>query len=370
MGFELVMYDYVIVGAGLYGSIFAFEANRRGFKCLVIDSRNHIGGNCYTKEEYGINVHVYGPHIFHCNSKEIWDYVNQFAQFNNFIYQPKAFYYKNLYSLPFNLNTFNEIYGHKTPQDVKNYIDKLPKGEFKDLESWCISQIGKPAYEYLVKDYTKKQWNKDPKDLPSSIIKRLPVRYTFDNNYFNDRYQGIPIGGYTKIFEKLLKGIEVKLQTEYTEELGKLGKKIIYTGPIDKFFDYKLGILEYRSLRFEHEHYESKDLQGTAVINHTSLEVPYTRTIEHKHFENSNIKDTVFTKEYPDNWDKDKTPYYPINTERNDTLYKMYKGLSEKNPKVSFKGRLGTFGYYDMHQIIGMALKDVSVEFARDSIIL
>lgn len=370
MGIKLVMYDYLIVGAGLYGSIFAYEANKRGFKCLVIDNRNHIGGNCYTKCENGINVHMYGPHIFHCNSEEIWNYINQFAKFNNFVYQPKALNNGKFYSLPFNLNTFYEIYGIKTPEQARSFLDTLLKKESKNLKEHCISQIGREAYELLVRDYTEKQWNREPRNLPASIIKRLPVRYTFNNNYFNDQYQGIPIGGYTKIFEKLLKGIEVRLETEYIEELGKLSKKIIYTGPIDKFFNYCFGTLEYRSLRFEHDRYENKDIQGTAVINHTGLDVPYTRTIEHKHFENSNITSTVFTKEYPDDWNINKTPYYPINTEHTDALYKMYKGLAEKNPMIMFKGRLGTFGYYDMHQIIGMALKDVSVEFARDSIIL
>jgi len=356
-------YDYVVVGAGFYGAIFAYEAKKRGYSVLVIESRDHIGGNCYTKNVNGVNVHVYGPHIFHTNSKEVWDYVNQFATFNSFTYRPKVNHRGSIYSFPINMMTLYQVYDVCSPHVAKQTVkaDIVPMVN-DNLEEWAKSQIGSKLYEIFIRGYTKKQWNKEPKELPSSIIKRLPVRFTFDDNYFNDTYQGIPIGGYTQIFEKLLDGIEVRLSTKYTEELGALArKKVVYTGPIDGFFGYKYGTLEYRSLKFFQREYEG-DYQGNAVFNYTDDYVPYTRVIEHKHFENPNNPTTVVTWEFPDDWDTTKTPYYPIETDKNKELYKKYTELAKEYPKVMFGGRLGTYRYYDMHQVIAMALHDVRVE--------
>lgn len=363
----MINHDYVIVGAGLYGAIFAYEATKRGYTCLVIDSRDHIGGNCYTKNVEGVNVHVYGPHIFHTNSKEIWDYVNQFAEFNNFVYRPKVRAPDSkLYSFPINLMTLYQVYGTKTPEHARKAVDRDRKPMVSDnLEEWSISQIGTKLYELFIKGYTIKQWNKDPKELPSSIIKRLPVRYTYDDNYFSDKYQGIPIGGYTKMFEKWLEGSTVRLSTKYSDELYALAnKKVIYTGPIDSFYGYKFGKLEYRSLKFEHTTLKG-DFQGTAVINHTGTKDRCTRVIEHKHFENPENETTVVTSEYPDDWDETKIPYYPIETTTNKELLKKYQDLAEKDPKMWFRGRLGCYKYYDMHQVIGMVLHDVKVEFGE-----
>lgn len=365
-------YDYVVVGAGFYGAIFAYEAKRRGFSVLVVEERNHIGGNCYTKHDSGVNVHMYGPHIFHTNNKEIWDYVNQFAEFNNFVYRPKAKYESDqtLYSLPINLTTLNQIYGVQTPLEAKSKLEKVrvPMNGVDNLESWCLSQIGPDLYEKLIKGYTTKQWKKDPKDLPSSIIKRLPIRLTHDDNYFDDRYQGIPIGGYTQIFEKLLDGVEVLLNTKCLAKHAFMAKRrVVYTGPIDKFFQYRLGELEYRSLFFQHTKIVG-DFQGNAAINYTSARVPYTRVIEHKHFDNPSNETSIITHEFPDDWNIEKIPYYPITTDRNTKLYNQYKELAKEHPRILFGGRLGCYKYLDMHQVIGMALKDVRNEFEPNAI--
>jgi UDP-galactopyranose mutase len=363
---NLTSYDYVIVGAGLYGAIFAYEAKKRGHTCLVIDSRNHIGGNCFTENVSGVNVHVYGPHIFHTNSEEIWNYVNQFAKFNNFVYRPKVKAPDGkMYSFPINLMTLYQVYGTDTPDAAKIAVSKDVVPPVNDnLEDWAISQVGKKLYDLFIRGYTSKQWKKNPKELPSSIIKRLPVRYTYDDNYFNDKFQGIPCGGYTAIFERLLEGTEVLLSRPYREGDEALARrKVIFTGPIDAFFGYRFGKLEYRSLRFETD-VRQGDVQGNAVINYTGDE-PYTRIIEHKHFENPSNPTTVVTKEYPDDWDTTKTPYYPINTKDNQELYRKYRDLAAQYPKIHFGGRLGTYQYYDMHQVVGQVLKDVKVEFGE-----
>jgi len=316
----MAYYDYLIVGAGLFGSVFAYEMNKSGKKCLVIDKRNHIGGNIYTENIEGINVHKYGAHIFHTSNKEIWDYINGFVEFNNFINSPIAVYKNELYNLPFNMNTFSKMWNIKTPSEAKKIIDIQKKEarilEPQNLEEQAISLVGKDIYEKLIKGYTEKQWGKNATDLPAFIIKRLPVRYTYNNNYFNDRYQGIPVGGYTTIIEKMLDGIEVKLNVDFfenKEEMLKSAKKVVFTGPIDKFYDYCFGKLEYRSLMFENEILDTDNFQGNAVVNYTEREVPYTRIIEHKHFEFGNQEKTVITKEYPLNWTEETEPYYPIN---------------------------------------------------------
>lgn len=363
------MLDYLIVGSGLFGSIFAYEANKRGKKCLVIDKRNHIGGNIYTEKIEGINVHKYGAHIFHTSNKEIWKYINQFAEFNRYTNSPIARYKNEVYNLPFNMNTFNKLWGVFTPDEAKLKIEEELKevdiDEPKNLEEQAIKLVGKTIYEKLVKGYTEKQWGMRATELPTFIIKRLPVRFTYDNNYFNDKYQGIPIGGYTQIIERMLKGIDVKLNYDYfehKEELMNLSKKIIFTGPIDQFYDYCFGELEYRSIRFETEVLNTENYQGNAVINYTEYEVPYTRIIEHKHFEFGTQSKTVISKEYSDTWNKNKEPYYPINNKRNDMLYEKYKELADKDEKVIFGGRLGQYKYYDMNKIIEEAIKLVGAE--------
>ena len=363
-------YDYVIVGAGLFGAIFAYEANKRNKKCLVIDKRPHIAGNIYTENIEGINVHKYGAHIFHTSNKEVWEYINNFAEFNNYINSPVARYKDELYNMPFNMNTFNKLWGVKTPKEAKEKIEeekrKSKVDEPKNLEEQAINLVGKTIYEKLVKGYTEKQWGKRATELPSFIIKRLPVRFVYDNNYFNDRYQGIPIGGYTKIIEKMLEGIEVKLNTDFFEDrenLENIAEKIIFTGPIDKYYDYKFGELEYRSLRFESEILNEQNHQGNAVVNYTEYEVPYTRIIEHKHFEfDTESPKTVVTKEYPDTWNKEKEAYYPINDEKNNSLYAKYASLAKENKKVIFGGRLGAYKYYDMDKVIQEALNLVKAE--------
>lgn len=360
-------YDYLIIGAGLFGSTFAYEANKKCKKCLVIDKRNHIGGNVYCENIEGINVHKYGAHIFHTSNKEIWDYVNKFVEFNRYTNSPVANYKGELYNLPFNMNTFYKLWGVKTPKEAFEKIEEQ-KRELgitnpKNLEEQAISLVGIDIYEKLVKGYTEKQWEKKAKELPSFIIKRLPVRFTFDNNYFNDKYQGIPIGGYNKIVEKMLEGIDVKLGVDFfknREELENMADKIVFTGMIDEFYDYKFGILEYRSLRFETEVLNEENHQGNAVINYTEYEVPYTRVIEHKHFENFNCKKTVITKEYPSKWKKGDEPYYPVNNERNTEIYYKYKELADKEKNVIFGGRLGEYKYYDMHNVIESALNCVN----------
>lgn len=363
------MYDYLIVGSGLFGSIFAYEANKKGKKCLVVEKRNHIGGNIYTENIDGINVHKYGAHIFHTSNKEIWNYINQFAEFNRFTNSPVAIYKDELYNMPFNMNTFNKLWGVKTPIEAKAKIEeeKQEAGivEPQNLEEQAISLVGKTIYEKLVKGYTEKQWGRKATELPSFIIKRLPVRFTYDNNYFNDLYQGIPIGGYTRIIEKMLDGIEVKLNCDYfehKEELDKLATEIVFTGPIDQFYNYCFGELEYRSVRFETEILDIENYQGNAVVNYTEYEVPYTRIIEHKHFEFGKQPKTVISREYSDRWTREKEPYYPINNDINNALYTKYKELSNKDNKVIFGGRLGQYKYYDMDKVIEEALKCVREE--------
>ncbi len=358
-------YDYLIVGSGLFGAIFAYEAKKRGKKVLVIEKRNHIGGNIYTEEIEGIRVHKYGAHIFHTSNKEVWDYINQFAEFNRYTNSPVARYKNELYNMPFNMNTFHELWGVITPKEAKQKIEEEKQEanikEPKNLEEQAISLVGKTIYEKLVKGYTEKQWGKKATELPNFIIKRLPVRFTYDNNYFNDKYQGIPIGGYTKIIEKMLDGIEVRLNCDFFEhrnELENIAEKIIFTGPIDKYYDYKYGELEYRSLRFETEILDEENYQGNAVVNYTEFDVPYTRIIEHKHFEfDTESKKTVITKEYPIKWEKGKEEYYPVNDEKNSILYSKYKALADNDKKVVFGGRLGEYKYYDMDKVIEEALR-------------
>ena len=360
-------YDYLIVGAGLYGAVFAYEANKRGKKCLVIDRRNHIGGNIYCENINGINVHKYGAHIFHTSDKEIWDYVNQFVEFNNYVNSPIANYKGEIYNLPFNMNTFSKLWGISTPKEAQEKIEEQ-KSEYnitnpQNLEEQAISLVGKDIYLKLVKEYTEKQWGRDCKELPAFIIKRLPVRFTYDNNYFNDRYQGIPIGGYNKIIEKLLENADIELGVDYLknkEKYNELADKILYTGMIDEFYDYKLGNLEWRSLKFENEILENEDnYQGNAVVNYTSHEQKYTRIIEHKHFEFNKCKGTVITKEYPQDWKKGDEAYYPVNDDKNNTLFAKYKELADKEENVIFGGRLGNYKYYDMDKVIKAALEMV-----------
>ena len=357
-------YDYLVVGAGLYGAVFAYEAKKKGKTCLVIDKRDHIAGNIYCENVSGINVHKYGAHIFHTSDKKIWEYVNQFAEFNNYINSPVARYKNELYNLPFNMNTFSKMWNIATPQEAKDIIASqiadLNITEPKNLEEQALSLVGKDVYEKLIKGYTEKQWGRDCKDLPSFIIKRLPLRFIYDNNYFNDRYQGIPIGGYTKIVEKMLDGIEVRLNTNYLdnrEEFDAMADKIVYTGMIDQFYDYKLGVLEYRSVRFETEEMPMENYQGNAVVNYTEREVPYTRIIEHKHFEFGKQPTTIISREYSSEWKKGDEPYYPVNNDKNNALYQQYKELADKEHKVIFGGRLGGYKYYDMDKVIAAALE-------------
>lgn len=357
-------YDYLIVGAGLFGAVFAYEMTKKGKNCLVIEKRNHIGGNTYTELKENINVHKYGAHIFHTNNKDIWQYINQFADFNRFTNSPIANYNGELYNLPFNMNTFYQMWGVKTPEEAKLKIEEQ-KTESKienpkNLEEQAISLIGKDIYEKLVKGYTEKQWGKKCNELPSFIIKRLPVRFTYDNNYFNDLYQGIPIGGYTKIIEKMLKDIEVKLNTDFFENKEKWlnsADKILFTGMIDEYYDYCYGELEYRGLNFEIETLDIENYQGNAVINYTDSKTPYTRIIEHKHFESSESPKTVITKEYPKSWVKGEEAYYPMNDDKNSKLYNKYVELSKKEDNVIFGGRLGMYKYFDMWQVIDESLK-------------
>lgn len=362
-------YDYLIVGSGIFGSIFAHEANKRGKKCLVIDKRNHIGGNIFCEDIEGINVHKYGAHIFHTSNKEVWDYINSFVEFNRYTNSPVANYKGELYNLPFNMNTFYQLWKVKTPKEAKEKIEEQVKEaniqEPKNLEEQAIKLVGKDIYERLIRGYTEKQWGQRATELPSFIIKRLPVRFTFDNNYFNDKYQGIPIGGYNVFIEKLLGGIDVKLNTDFfknREELENLADRIVFTGMIDEFYDYRFGTLEYRSLRFQHEILNEENYQGNAVVNYTEYEIPYTRVIEHKHFEDGKQDKTVITKEYPASWKKGEEPYYPINNEKNNLIYEKYKALADKEKNVIFGGRLAEYKYYDMHDVIQQALDIVNKE--------
>lgn len=364
----MIKYDYLIVGSGLYGSIFAREATKKGYKCLVIDKRDNVGGNIYTEKVEGINVHKYGAHIFHTNNEKVWDYITQFSTFNRFTNSPVANYKGELYSLPFNMYTFNKMWGVVIPEEAAAKIEEQRKeipGEPKNLEEQAISLVGRDVYEKLVKGYTEKQWGRDCKDLPSFIIKRLPVRLTFDNNYFNALYQGIPIGGYTKMIENILDGIEVRLGEDYLankEKWDGTAKKVVYTGPIDAYFDYCLGYLEYRSVRFETEVLDKPNFQGNAAVNYTDRETPWTRIIEHKWFEfgkdenGNDLPKTVISREYSSEWKPGDEPYYPVNDEKNGALYKKYKELADKEENVVFGGRLGEYKYYDMDKTIEAAL--------------
>ncbi len=360
-------YDYLIVGAGLYGAVCAYELTQAGKKCLVIDKRNHIGGNVYTEEVEGINVHKYGAHIFHTSDKAIWNYVNQFAEFNNYINAPVARYKNELYNLPFNMNTFTKLWPDVfTPQDAMNRIAEERKQGYveepKNLQEQAINLVGKTIYEKLIKGYTEKQWGKSCEELPAFIIKRLPVRFTFDNNYFNDRYQGIPVGGYTKMIEKMLVEADIKLNYDYfahKDELKNIADKIIYTGAIDQYFDYVYGALEYRSIRLETETLDMPNYQGNAVVNYTAKDVPFTRIIEHKHFEFGQQPKTIISKEFSSTWQVGDEPYYPVNNDKNNALYQKYKALAEKELNVIFGGRLGEYKYYDMHNVIKAALDRV-----------
>jgi len=352
-------YDFLIVGAGLFGSVFARELTDAGAKCFVIDKRSHIGGNCYTKSNKGIHVHKYGPHIFHTNSDEVWQYMNKWCEFNSYINSPKVLYKDKLYSFPINLMTLNQLWGVKTPEEAERKLKEVRISIEKpcNLEEWILSQVGEEIYNTFVYGYTKKQWGRDPKDLPSSIIRRLPIRLTYNDNYYNDKYQGIPIGGYTQIFEKLLYNIPKATNTDYLSNrnnFDSLAKKVVYTGPLDEFFDYSLGVLEWRSLRFEQEALQG-DYQGNAIVNYTEYDIPYTRVIEHKHFEQIQSDHTIITREYPQKWDKSKDKYYPINDEANNDLCQRYKKLIDTR-KYIFGGRLADYKYYDMHQVVGSAL--------------
>ena len=355
------MYDYLIVGSGFFGSICAYELNKKGYKVCVIESRNHIGGNCYTSNRDGIQVHDYGPHIFHTSNEQVWEWVNQFVSFNNFTLRPVANYKGEIYSLPFNMWTFSKIFNISLPQEAKLKIEEesLNVTEPKNFEEQAIKLVGKTVYEKLIKGYTEKQWKKQAIELPKEIIQRLPVRFTYDNNYFNDKYQGIPIGGYTQIFDKLLEGIEVKLNTDFFKDTLPEYSKLIYTGPIDKFFDYKYGELEYKTTKFNHVKLEQENYQGTAVMNFTEKSIPYTRIIEHKHFENINTPHTWITHEYPELYNRDKEPYYPVNDSINNNMYLKYKSEADKLNNIFFGGRLAEYKYYDMHQVIDSALNFV-----------
>jgi UDP-galactopyranose mutase len=355
-------YDFLIVGSGLFGSTFAQKANEAGYKCLIIDKRNHNAGNAYTENVNGINVHKYGPHIFHTSDEKIWNYVNRFAKFNHYVNRPKVNYKGDLYSFPINLFTLYQLFGVRTPEEASRVLEevKIHSNTPKNLEEWILSQVGEEIYQKFIYGYTKKQWGREPKELPSSIIRRLPIRLTFDDNYFNDIYQGIPIGGYTKMIENMQEGIEVRLGVDFfesKEEFEKISKTIIFTGAIDEFFEYQHGPLEYRSLRFETEELRIPDYQGNAMVNYTDEEVSYTRICEHKHFEFGKGDSTIITREYPDSWEPGKERYYPVNNSENNSRYSEYKKLAEEVfPKYVFGGRLAEYKYYDMHQVIGSAL--------------
>ena len=357
------MYDYLIVGSGLFGAVFAHEARKKGKKCLVIDKRAHVGGNVYTEDIEGIAVHKYGAHIFHTSNKEVWEYVQQFAEFNRYTNSPVANFHGEIYSLPFNMYTFNKMWGVVMPDEARQKINEQVReakiDNPKNLEEQAISLVGKDIYEKLVKGYTEKQWGRRAAELPAFIIKRLPVRFTYDNNYFNDTYQGIPIGGYTGMIEKMLDGIDVRLGVDFFENREALeaeAEKTVFTGMIDGYFNYSLGELEYRGLKFETELLDSKNYQGNAVVNYTDYETPYTRIIEHKHFEFGTQPKTVVTREYPQKWVRGEEPYYPMNDDKNNGLYEKYKALADKETDVIFGGRLGQYKYYDMDDVIEAAL--------------
>ena len=359
-------YDYLIVGAGLYGAVFARELTQRGKSCLVIDHRNHIAGNIYTEKMAGINVHKYGAHIFHTSDREVWEYVNQFAEFNNYVNSPLAVYRDELYNLPFNMNTFSKMWGIRTPKEARQMIERqvaeLGITEPQNLEEQALSLVGTDVYTKLIKGYTEKQWGRDCRELPAFIIRRLPCRFTYDNNYFNDRWQGIPIGGYTQMVEKMMEGADVLLQTDYFDlirEQPEIARTVVYTGCIDEFFGYRLGALKYRSVRFETEELPEENYQGNAVVNYTDREVPYTRVIEHKHFEFGKQPTTVISREYSAEWKPGLEPYYPVNDAENSALYAQYQQLAAQQENVIFGGRLGQYRYYDMDKVIRAAMDEV-----------
>lgn len=360
-------YDYLIVGSGLFGCVFAHEATKKGKKCLIVERRSHVGGNIYCEEKEGINIHKYGAHIFHTSNKEVWDYVNQFVEFNNYINSPVANYKGEIYNLPFNMNTFSKMWGISKPEEAQEIINRqraLINGEPRNLEEQAISLVGTDIYTKLIKGYTEKQWGRDCKELPAFIIKRLPVRLTYDNNYFNDRYQGIPVGGYNKLIEKLLEGVEIRCGADFNKERGSfegVAKKIIYTGPLDEYYSYSLGALEYRGLRFETERKIQKNYQGVAVMNFTDRETPYTRVIEHKHFEFGQQEVTYVTREYPSDWRIGDEAYYPVNNGKNQDLYQKYKEQAEQEGLI-VGGRLAEYKYYDMDKTIERALRKVMEE--------
>ena len=363
-------YDYVLIGAGLYSGVIAYLAGQAGKSCLVLERRDHTGGNIYCEEIEGIHVHKYGAHIFHTSNKEVWQFVNSLAEFNRYTNSPIANYKGEIYNMPFNMNTFSKMWGIRTPEEAKTIIEEQRKavpGEPKNLEEQAIKLVGKDIYEKLVKGYTEKQWGRDCSELPSFIIKRLPVRFTYDNNYFNDLYQGIPIGGYTKMVENMLKGIEVRVNSDYLAakaEYDKIADRIIYTGAIDAYFEFQLGTLEYRSVRFETEILDKPNFQGNAAVNYTDAETPWTRIIEHKWFEFGTQPKTVISKEYSSEWKPGDEPYYPVNDDRNNGLYQQYKELSKNEKKVIFGGRLGEYKYYDMDAVIDSALKMAAKELS------
>ena len=353
-------YDYLIVGAGFFGATFARLATDAGKRCLVIDRRPHIGGNAYDRQEGSTHVHVYGPHIFHTNDAALWKFVNRFSEFNHFVLSPKAFNQGKMYSLPFNMNTFYEMWGCTTPAQARAIIEQQRfRGTPTNLEEQALSLVGTDIYEKLIRDYTRKQWQRDPRELPPEIIKRLPVRFTYDNNYFNDRYQGIPIEGYTRLFFRLLEGIPRELNVDYLQSRDRwnqLADTVVYTGKIDEYFDYLHGELEYRSLDFQHEVHQGDNYQGCAVVNYSTPDVPYTRIIEHKHFNFAGGDTSIITKEIPTTWDRSKTPYYPINDQQNGLLYRKYREMATGKKNVIFGGRLAEYRYYDMHQVIASAM--------------
>jgi UDP-galactopyranose mutase len=355
-------YDYIIVGSGFFGSICAYELTKKGYKCLVLEKRNHIGGNCHTENKDGIHIHTYGPHIFHTSNEKVWDWINQFTTFNNFTLRPVANYKGEIYSLPFNMWTFNKLWDVTHPHQAKKIIKEQSSeiDEPKNLEEQAIKLVGKDVYEKLIKGYTTKQWRKDPKELPKEIIKRLPVRFNYDNNYFNDKYQGIPVGGYTQIFNRLLEGIEVKLNIDYLQDKkywDTQANKVIYTGPIDAFYDYQFGELEYKTTEFKHEKLDIDNYQGVVMMNYTDVDIPYTRVIEHKHFDPIECDYTWITYEHPTEYKANQTePYYPVNDEVNNKKYFQYKNLANQEPNIIFGGRLAEYKYYDMHQVIESAL--------------
>ena len=364
-------YDYVLVGSGLYAGVFAWYAAKAGKTCLVVEKRNHIGGNVYCQDMEGIHVHKYGAHIFHTSNRKVWDFVNSLAEFNRYTNSPVANYKGQMYNMPFNMNTFSRMWGISTPAQAKEIIERQRAeitGEPKNLEEQAISLVGREIYEKLVKGYTEKQWGRDCRDLPAFIIRRLPVRYTYDNNYFNDLYQGIPIGGYNVIIEKLFAGCDVELGKDYLENkeyYDSMGDRVVYTGPIDAYYGWRFGKLEYRSLRFETEVLDEENHQGVAVVNYTDRETPYTRIIEHKHFEFGTQEKTVITREYPVTWEEGMEPYYPVNDEKNQALYQKYAALASGEEKVRFGGRLGEYKYYDMDKVIASAMEAAEQEFSN-----